>query len=134
MSKPVTILLIDHHRARFFDYADDNLVEGSHLEPLDPHGFLHHLEHRKEADYSGQRAPEATEFYDRIAERLKAAPSIVLVGDATGKSSAVRYFALYLKEKHSDVAARVLDTVHADLSAIDLGEIRKIAERYANVP
>lgn len=128
----MTVLLIDHRGVRFFEAAGapGRLEERAHLEPKDPHGFLRHLEHRKEADYRGQRVPEAEEFYDRIAQRLKGSPSIVLVGDATGKSSAVRYLLDYLKEKHKDVADRVAATEHADLSAITLGEIEEIARRH----
>jgi hypothetical protein len=129
----MTVLLIDHHRARFFETAgpDGRLEEREHLEPKDPHGFRRHLEHRKEADYRGQRTPEADEFYERIAGRLKDAASIVLVGDATGKSSASRYLLAYLGEKHKAIADRIAGTEDADLSAISLGRIEEIARRHA---
>jgi hypothetical protein len=129
----MTVLLIDHHRARFFESAPTagGLAEGGHLEPLDPHGFRRHLEHRKEADYRGQRVPEADEFYDRVAERLKKAPSILVLGEATGKSSATRYFVEYLNERHKEIAERVVAAEDADLSAISLGEIEALARRYS---
>jgi hypothetical protein len=129
----MTVLLIDHHHARFFETAgpDGRLVEREHLEPKDPHGFRRHLEHRKEADYGGQRVPEADEFYERVAERLKDAASIVLVGDATGKSSASRYLLAYLDKKHKAIADRIVGTEDADLSAISLGRIEEIARRHA---
>lgn len=125
----MTVLLIEHHRARFFEPAatPGGLVEGEHLEPLDPHGFRRHLEHRKEAHYQGQRIPEAGEFYERVAEKLKTAPSILILGDATGKSSAMRHFVEYLKDRHKDIAARVVAARDADLSAISLGEIEALA-------
>jgi hypothetical protein len=124
------VVLIDHHRARFFaETSNGKFQEREHLEPYDPHGFRRHLEHRKEADYSGQRVPVEDEFYERVAQRLKGVPSIVLVGDATGKSSAVRAFAEFLEEKHKDVAAHVSSSVDADLSAITLLEIEQIAGR-----
>jgi hypothetical protein len=128
----MTVVLIDHRGARFFEavHTAGGLEERGFLEPKDPHGFLRHLEHRKEADYKGQRGPEADEFYDRIAEHLKGSAPIVLVGDATGKSSAVRYLLDYLKEKRKDVADRVVATEHADLSAITVGEIEAIARRH----
>jgi hypothetical protein len=128
----MTVLLIDHQGARFFEAAGaaGRLEEHGHLEPKDPHGFLRHLEHRKEADYQGQRVPEADEFYDRIAARLKASPSILLVGDATGKSSAMQYLLTYLKQKHKDIADRVVAAEEADLSGITLGEIEEIARRH----
>ncbi len=128
----MTVLLIDHHHARFFESTPDlgGLAESGHLEPQDPHGFRRHLEHRKEADYRGQRAPEADEFYERIAQRLKNAPSILILGDATGKSSALRYFVEYLKERHKDIADRVAATQDADLSAISLGDVEQLARHY----
>jgi hypothetical protein len=123
------VLLVDHHSARFFEAAPDgsHLEEREHLEPKDPHGFEHHLEHRKEADYEGQRAPEASEFYERVAQRLKGAPSIVLIGDATAKSSAMTYLAEYLKDKHKEVADHIVATKREDLSRITVGEIERIA-------
>lgn len=129
----MTVILIDHHGARFFESAitPGGLEERGHLEPKDPHGFRRHVEHRKEADYSGQRVPEADEFYDRIAERVRDASSIVLVGDSKGKSSAVHYLLGYLKAKHKEVGDRVAGVEDADLSAITLGDIEKIARRYA---
>jgi hypothetical protein len=127
----MTVVLIDHQRARFFEAvgAAGGLEERGHLEPRDPHGFLRHLEHRKEADYQGQRVPEADEFYDRIAQRLKGSSSILLIGDAIGKSSAARYLLSYLKQKHKDIADRIVGTEDADLSGITLGEIEQIARR-----
>lgn len=128
----MTVVLIDHHRARFFEPASDGLTEGAHLEPLDPHGFQRRLEHRKEADYKGQRVPEEDEFYERIAQRLRNAPSILLLGDGTGKSSAMEYLLAYLKHRHKEIADRVVATQDADLSAISLGEIEQIARRYSD--
>lgn len=126
------LVLIDHHGARFFETVNTpgGLEERGQIQPKDPHGFLRHLEHRKEADYRGQRAPEADEFYGDVAQRLKSTASIVLVGDATGKSSAARYFLDYLKEKHEEIAERVVAVEDADLSAIGLKQIEEIARRY----
>lgn len=112
--KKATVVMIDHHGARFFEPGTTGtLAEAAELEPHDPHGFRRHLEHRKEADYSGQRVPETDEFYERIAQRLENAQSIVLIGDGSGKSSAMRYLLEYLEEKHHDVAARVVATERA---------------------
>lgn len=125
------IVLIDHHGARFYQALPGGAVEArGHVEPQDPHGFERHLEHRKEADYQGQRAPEADEFYERIAEQLKPAPWIVLAGDATGKSSAMRYLVEYLEHRLKEIAKRVIAQEHADLSSISLGDIERIARKF----
>jgi hypothetical protein len=124
-----TVVLIDHHRARFFEAKPDgrHFEEHDHLVPKDPHGFERHLEHRKEAHYKGERTPEPTEYYERIAERLKGAPAIVLIGDGTGKSSAMEFLAAYLKKKHTETAARIVRTADADLSSITLPKIDELA-------
>jgi hypothetical protein len=125
-----TVVLIDHSSARFFQAEDGgpHFEEFEHIEPIDPHGFERHLEHRKEANYQGERVPEAPEFYERIAQRLKDVPSIILAGDATGKSSAAVYLAEFLKAKHKEVAERVVAMANADLSSITLLEIESIAQ------
>jgi stalled ribosome rescue protein Dom34 len=128
----MTVLLIDHHGARLFESAGSGtaLEEREHLKPKDPHGFERHLEHRKEADYRGQRVPEADEFYERVAQRLRSASPIVLIGDGTGKSSAMEYLLEYLKEKHKEIADRVVAAERANLSGITLGQIEEIAARH----
>lgn len=125
------VVLVDHHLARFFEPSSDgvHLIEGERVEPVDPHGFERHLEHRKEADYRGERVPEPTEYYERIAQRLKGFDAILLLGDATGKSSALHYIVGYLQEKHKDVWARVVDTVRVDLSSITIDEIQNIKNK-----
>jgi hypothetical protein len=126
-----TVVLIDHHGARFFEPADGSrLEERAHLEPEDPHGFHRHLEHRKEAHYKGERVPEADEFYERVSERLKNSSSILLIGDATGTSSALVYFRGYLQDKHKEIDEHVIGVERADLSHMALGEIEQIARKY----
>jgi hypothetical protein len=131
--RDMTLVLIDHHAARFFETAGaagGSLEEGEALKPHDPHGFLRHLEHRKEADYKGQRVPEADEFYERVAQRLTSASSVLLVGDGTGKSSAMEYLLEYLKDKHKAIADRVTGTEKANVSGATLGQIEEIARRH----
>jgi len=126
------VVAIDHHQARFFEVGSDgvHLVERDHMEPLDPHGFERHLEHRKEADYKGERVPEADEYYDRIAQRLKGASTILLVGDAAGKSSAMRYLEHHLQEKHGDIWHHVVGTENSDLSSLTLPRLQELNEKY----
>jgi hypothetical protein len=128
-----TAVLIDHHSARFFEPVpgQKHVVERDHIEPYDPHGFRRHLEHREDLDLAGEREPESTEYYERIAQRLKGARTVVLLGDATGTSSALNFFRQYLEKRHKDVYAHVAGTAQVDISSADLADIEHIAERYA---
>jgi hypothetical protein len=120
------VVLIDHEHAGFFepDATGAHLRENGHVDAKNVELLRQHL---REGQYQGERAPEAIEFYERVAERLKSAPSVVLIGDGTGKSSGMLDFLEYLREKHKDIAEHVSGMADADLSSIALPVIEKIA-------
>jgi len=126
-AQPATVVVIDHHSARVFHGQPDVTVE-----PYDPHHFHHHLIHRKEAHYEGERVPEDTSFYEQIAAALVPAQEIVLVGHGVGKSSAVEVLLSYLKSHHADVARRVRKVEVVDLSALSEAQIGAIVKRNLN--
>jgi hypothetical protein len=127
-AEPRTVLVIDHHSARVFGKPD--VV----VKPYDPHHFHHHLIHRKEAHYEGDRVPEETSFYEEVAAALVSAQEIVLVGHGVGKSSAVEVLLTYLKSHHADIARRVKKVDVVDLSALSEAEIEAIVKRTLNSP
>jgi ABC-type transport system involved in cytochrome bd biosynthesis fused ATPase/permease subunit len=100
------------------------------MKPYDPHGFHRHLIHRKETHYEGQRVPEETALYEQIAEDLKPANEIVLIGHGTGKSSALNFLLEYLKTHHSTIFPQVIAAEVADLSASTEPEIEAIAKQH----
>jgi hypothetical protein len=125
------IVVIDHHAARIFrDLGESRPQDAGTITPYDPHHFLHHLIHRKEAHYEGDRAPEETSFYEEVAAALVAANEIVLIGHGTGKSSAVSVLEEYLKKHHVELSRRIKATETADLSALTEPEIEAIAKRH----
>ena len=125
------IVVVDRHGAHIYREAGDEKVESEgKVTPDDPFHFQHHLIHRKEAHYQGERAPEEGSFYDEIAERLADAEEIILIGHGTGQSSAVDYFMEYLKTHHSTIYQHVIATEKADLSALTPGQIEEIAKKH----
>jgi hypothetical protein len=121
-----TVVVIDHHSARL--YTGGRQV-GGEIKPYDPHHFHHHLIHRKEAHYQGDRVPEETSFYGEIAEALVAAQNIVLVGHGVGKSSALDALLTHLKAHRPDVAQRLKGVEVLDLSALSEAEIEAVVRR-----
>jgi len=131
-----TVVVIDHHSARV--YRDANAgrdatagggEQGVEIKPYDPHHFHHHLIHRKEAHYQGDRVPEETSFYEEIAQALVAAKDVVLVGHGVGKSSAVDVLVSHLKAHHPELAKRVKGVEVVDLSALSEPQIEVIVRR-----
>jgi hypothetical protein len=125
------VVVIDHHAAHIFrDLGESRPNDEATIEPYDPHHFHHHLIHRKEAHYQGDRVPEETAFYEEAATALVPANEIVLIGHGTGKSSAVDVLVEYLKKHHVDISRRVKAIETADLSALTEPEIEAIAKRH----
>jgi ABC-type phosphonate transport system ATPase subunit len=88
------------------------------------------LIHRREAHYHGERVPEDITFYEEIAKELIPAEEIVLIGEGTGKSSAMEFLAEYLKKHHPTIFQRVIATEIADLSALTEPELEGMAKKY----
>ncbi len=125
------VVVIDHHAAHVYQDLNASRPEDEKtVRPYDPFGFHHHLIHRKEAHYKGDRVPEEASFYEEVAKELLPANEIVLVGHGTGKSSAVEHLSEYLKTHHHNISQHVIATETADLSALTEPEIEVIAKRH----
>jgi hypothetical protein len=125
------IVVIDHHAAHVYQDLGGSRPENERkVRPYDPYNFHHHLIHRKEAHYSGERVPEEDSFYEEISKDITPANEIVLIGHATGKSNAADVLKEYLKTHHPDTSRRVIATESADLSAVTEPEIESLAKRH----
>ncbi len=125
------IVVIDHHAAHVYqDFGGSRPADERTVQPYDPDNFHHHLIHRKEAHYRGERVPEEDSFYEEIAKDITQANEIVLIGHAIGKSNAADFLKAYLKNHHPDTYRRVIVTESADLSAVTEPEIEALAKRH----
>jgi hypothetical protein len=128
------VVVIDHHAAHIYSELGSNPQDEVKIKPYDPHHFHHHLVHRKESHYQGDRVPEDTSFYEEVARSLVPASEIALVGHATGKSSALDVLVEHLKSHHSEVSRRVVANETVDLSALTPPEVEAIARRLMKQP
>ena len=125
------IVVIDHHAAHVYqDLGGSRPVDERKVQPYDPYHFHHHLIHKKDAHYRGERVPEEDSFYEEIARDLTPASEVVLIGHARGKSNAAEFLKEYLKAHHTEIFRRVIATENADLSAVTEPEIEALAKRH----
>jgi hypothetical protein len=125
------VVVIDHHVAHIYHDLGGSRPQGEvTVKPYDPFGFQHHLIHRKEAHYKGDRVPEEDSYYQEIAMDLVRAEAIILIGHGTGKSSAVGFLIGYLKAHRPDEFQRIVAAETADLSALTEPQIEEIAKRH----
>jgi hypothetical protein len=128
-SAPTLMVVVDHHGTKIYR-IDPVSGDASRQEirPYDPHGFLHHLVHKGQSEEKGQRAPEDTTFYKRIADALAAGGKIVVVGHGTGKSNAADHLTEYLRTHHRETYQRVVSELTADLSSVTLPQLLVLAQ------
>jgi hypothetical protein len=125
------VVVIDHQAAHIYhDLGGSRPEDEVTVKPYDPFGFQHHLIHRKEAHYKGDHVPEEDSYYEEIATDLVHAEAIILIGHATGKSSAVTFLNEYLRTHHPETFRRVIAIEAADLSALTEPEIEEIAKKH----
>ena len=125
------VVVIDHHAAHTYrDFGGSRPADERKVRPYDPFHFHHHLIHRKEAHYRGERVPEEDSFYEEVTKDITPASEIVLIGHATGKSNAADFLREYLNIHHPDISRRVIASESADLSAVTEPEIEALAKRH----
>ena len=123
-SLPDLLVAIEHRQAQIYQLdltAGDQSMHA--IRPYDPHHFLHHLSHKDQPAERGQRVAEDLSFYARIAEALRLAGRIVVVGHGTGHANAGHRLVAYLKLRHKDIFQKLTLEVEADLSSLTLPQL-----------
>lgn len=125
----VRMVVIDHQAATVYDLRDGACIHVATIHPHDPHHFLHHLTHRDQSRYQGQRAPEDASFYDSLISALQGAEAAVLIGTATGTSAAIEVLGSRLRAESGRVPARIVEVTHANTSAYTVPELAQLAHQ-----
>ncbi len=103
------LVVIDHREARIFR-TELLGAQPQRITPVDPAGNHRHL-HNVDDNSNGQRKPENKPFYQAIARALDGAEKILILGSATGSSSAMDHLVAELKQNHPALGERIVGTV-----------------------
>lgn len=106
------LVVIDHREARIFR-AEVHGSAPQRITPLDPAGSDRYLHNVGDGD-NGQRKPEPKGFYDAVTRALGGAERILILGNATGASSAMDHLVAHLKERRPEIASRIVGAVVVD--------------------
>jgi hypothetical protein len=106
------LVVIDHREARIFE-AELHGTVPQRIAPFDPQGTHRYL-HSVTDDSNGQRKPELKPFYDAVTASLGKAEKILILGSATGSSSAMDHLVAELKQHHPEIAKRVVGAIVVD--------------------
>jgi hypothetical protein len=109
------VVVIDHHSAHIYqDLGGSRPEDEMTVKPYDPFGFEHHLVHRKEDNFKGNRVPEEDSYYEEI--------------------NAADFLSAYLKTHDPETFERIVAIETADLSALTEPEIEQIAKKHMLAP
>ncbi len=77
----------------------------------------HHHKLRQELRHKGPGLdPVTKEFFESVSSACKSASEILLLGHGSGKADSAHNFQNYLKEKHPDLAQKIVGVVAADVA------------------
>jgi len=127
---PSLLIVVDHHGAKIFhvDVSSEDAAEHT-IRPYDPHHFLHHLAHKDQSRERGQRAPEDSAYYEKIADAAALGGKIIVVGHGTGKSNAAHHLTEYLLSHHRGTYQRIIREIATDLSSITTPQLLDLARQ-----
>jgi hypothetical protein len=131
---PDLLVAVEHREARFYQLDVAAADQANHtIRPYDPHHFLHHLSHKDQSGERGQRVAENPSFYARIAEALRPAGRIVVVGHGDGHSNAAHHLAAYLQQYHQDIFLKLSPEVDSDLPSLTTPQLLALGRHSLSI-
>lgn len=126
------LVVIDHHAARIFRSEMHGAVPGQIL-PHQPADYFRHAHNSK--DFSrGQEKPDPNSYFEPLAQALKGAGTILIMGSGKGAGSEMEQFAGWLPRHHPELARRVVGSLVVDQHHLTEAQLlAKAQEFYAQV-
>ena len=122
------VLVIDHHQARIFN-SDQT---GTQALPIQPPATTDHFRHTVDsADFSHSREPHGQNaYFASVAQALKAAPNVLVIGAGTGTGSCMLQFFGWVKSHHPDLAGRIIGTVTVNEHHMSDDQLLVLARKF----
>ena len=122
------VLVIDHQQARIFN-SDQHGTHGLQvLPPQLPDHFRHTAD---SVDFSHSREPHGQNaFFATVAQTLKGAEHVLVLGTATGAASCMQQFLTWVKSHHPDLAGRIIGTVSVNEHHMSDDQLLALARRF----
>jgi len=123
------ILLIGYHGADI--YLTDATGNGgpTRIAPEDPSGRLRKM-HHKANDPKGWYGNIEKSWYAELAEALKPAAQILIVGSGKGHSNGILQFTRYLAEHDHELMKRIVGSIESDGEDLTEAQLLALARRF----
>ncbi|MGO9488333.1 MAG: hypothetical protein ACLQBB_04805 [Solirubrobacteraceae bacterium] len=130
MSEPGghAILLISYHGAEIFP-TDASDGAPRRILPEDPRGRLHKM-HHKANNPEGWYGRMEKSWYAELADALRPAAEILIIGNGKGHSNGVLQFTRYLAEHDHELMKRVVGSIESDAEDLTEADVLALAREF----
>jgi hypothetical protein len=127
---PLRLLVVINQREALIFRSEEKGTIPDHVHPDDPAGALKHLKQTEGADAAAHGLQNIA-YYKEIAAELIDADEIILIGNASGSSSAMHHLKDFLETHDADIAKKIVGALTVDIEAMTTGELLKEARAFS---
>jgi hypothetical protein len=127
--------VVDHFVVVAIDYAESRIyvLDGSprpeRVVPSDPRGYHRQL-HSKAGTLSGYYDPDDVEVWRSLAQQLRGAQAILVLGHGSGKANASHQFITYVEKHDREIARRILGDVRVDVDDLTDAQVLRLGQQF----
>ncbi|MCH9815730.1 MAG: hypothetical protein K0U64_04665 [Actinomycetia bacterium] len=124
------VVALDFRSARIFSVAQPSGSKPDTITAPDPYHLDHHLYHRRDAEHTTFDIDkiDTDAFFDEVAEALRPAQEVLLLGHGKGKSNARHAFEAYLTKHHPDIENKIVASVRCDIDDLSNADVLHLGE------
>jgi len=121
------VVAIDYAESRI--YVLDGDARPERVFPSDPRGYHRHL-HSKAGTLSGFYDPDDVEVWRSLAQQLRGASAILVLGHGSGKANASHQFIAYVEKHERALAASILGDVRVDVDDLTDAQVLRLGQQF----
>ena len=123
------VAAIDFHRTRLYPTDASPGHRPERVVDVDPEGHSREIAH-KAGNPDGTYEAGNTDYWREITEALAPAGAILLLGHGNGKANASHQWVAYAEKHATDVAAKVIADVRADIDDLTNEQVLRLGQQY----
>lgn len=127
-NEPV-IVTIDFHESRIYPLNAPPHTDPETVKAEDPRGYYHNVYHRH-GNPNGTYEADSPEYWRTLSAHLEPASKILLLGHGKGKANASHHFVAWAEKHASNVAAKIVAEVRADIDDITNEQLIRLSEQF----
>ena len=123
------VVAIDFHESRIYQLDGGGVSRPEKIVPLDPRGYHAHL-HTKAGTVRGWYDPDDVEVWRSLAEQLRGAAAVLLLGHGNGKANASHQFIAYVEKNDRELAPALLGDLRVDVDDLTDAQIVRLGQQF----